>query len=113
VSNRSTRDNAIPQKSRLVVRTRAHNRCERCGVGSTRAQWHHRRSRRVRTAHRHCPCNGLWLCPTCHTWVHQNPVEARANGWIVSAHVETPFNITVKSAWGLREQDCHGGTVYL
>lgn len=49
-------------------------------------EWHHRRSRSIRDEHQHCPCNGIWLCLTCHNWVHANPFEARAHGWIVSRH---------------------------
>lgn len=50
-------------------------------------EWHHRRSRSIRDEHQHHPCNGIWLCMTCHKWVHAHPFEARAKGWIVSRHL--------------------------
>lgn len=53
-------------------------------------QWHHRRSRSVRGDHRHCSCNGIWLCAACHSWVHAHPFEARAKGWIVTRTVDVP-----------------------
>lgn len=74
----------IPTKSRALVRERDRDQCARCtGRGS---EWHHRRSRSVRDEHRHCACNGVWLCHTCHAWVHAHPFDARALGLIVSRH---------------------------
>jgi hypothetical protein len=74
----------IPTKSREIVRTRERGLCTRCRGRGT--EWHHRRSRSVRDAHQHCPCNGVLLCKTCHDWVHANPFEARALGLIVSRY---------------------------
>jgi 5-methylcytosine-specific restriction enzyme A len=75
---------AIPTESRRVVNDRDKGLCVRCrGRGS---EWHHRRSRSVKDEHRHCPCNGILLCHTCHAWVHANPFEARGKGWIVSRY---------------------------
>jgi hypothetical protein len=74
----------IPTKQREAVKSRDRNQCARCAGRGT--QWHHRRSRSVRDQHTHCTCNGIWLCRTCHEWVHAHPFEARAKGWIVSRH---------------------------
>lgn len=92
--------NPIPPLSRTLVKNREQERCARCGVLSPRGQWHHRRRRAVRDEHTHCPCNGVWLCITCHTWVHANPFMARQRGFIVSAHVSEPFGVPVATPWG-------------
>lgn len=96
----------IPEKSRRIVRERAHDRCERCsGHGS---QWHHRRSRHIRNDHTHHPCNGVWLCDTCHRWVHANPRRAQERGFIVSRYVEEPGTVPFKALSGWYLPDCEG-----
>jgi hypothetical protein len=99
----------IPTRSRDLVRGRSHGRCERCGVPAPAGQWHHRRRRRVSDEHTHCPCNGVWLCPTCHRQVHvEQQVQARLDGWIVSAYVSTPGGVPVLTPWGSRRHNCDG-----
>jgi 5-methylcytosine-specific restriction enzyme A len=98
----------IPDTARAQVRNRAHSRCERCGVPCPAGQWHHRRSRRVIDSHRHCPCNGVWLCHVCHRQVHRNNTAARTNGWVVSQWENTPGAIPVRTVWGLRFHTCRG-----
>lgn len=84
--------------------------CVRCnGRGY---EWHHRRSRRVRADHRHCSCNGLLLCRTCHTWAHRNPDEARVTGFIVSQWVDEPFMVPVFTE-GYWQPSCNGKWVPL
>jgi hypothetical protein len=70
-----------------MVRGRDFNTCVRCRARISTGEWHHRRSRSVVDEHQHAPCNGLWLCSTCHAWVHAHPFEARAMGWIVSRYM--------------------------
>jgi hypothetical protein len=101
---------SIPEWARTAVRVRAHHRCERCG--GMGAHWHHRRSRRIVDVHQHCPCNGVWLCGTCHRWVHAHPIEARTTGWIVSVWVDQPTAVPVHTVWGERVHDCHGGFIF-
>lgn len=100
----------IPESSRLAVKARDLNRCVRCGCPG--AEWHHRRTRRVVDAHRHCPCNGVWLCHKCHTGgkdsVHGNPFEARREGFIVSRHVAEPGLLPVKAYFGSIFLHCDG-----
>lgn len=74
----------IPKKSRNLVVARDKSRCVRCAAPAAKGEWHHRRSRSIRDAHTHSPANGIHLCTLCHKWVHDNPFEARASGFIVS-----------------------------
>lgn len=78
----------IPLTSRVSVRVRADDRCERCGAGAKNGHWHHRRSRSVRDELTHSEFNGVLLCSTCHNWVHANPFLARGQGWIVSRYAD-------------------------
>lgn len=77
-------DTAIPTSSRLWVKSREDGHCLRCDTPTAVGAWHHRRSRSVVDEHRHLPCNGIWLCTTCHIWVHGHPFEAREKGFIVA-----------------------------
>jgi hypothetical protein len=99
--------NAIPYSRRLQVKAREGDRCFRCHARG--AQWHHRRTRSVRDAHQHCSCNGVWLCVTCHGWVHAHPFEARAEGLIVSRHQPLPGSETAVTWFGPVLLDCVGG----
>jgi hypothetical protein len=76
----------IPTAARNKVKTRDQNRCARCGLGCNQGQWHHRRSRSIRDDLTHSPANGVYLCVTCHKWVHEHPFEARATGFIISRY---------------------------
>lgn len=102
-------DNVIPAERRDQVEKRDRRQCVRCNVPTMSGEWHHRRSRSVRDDHRHCSCNGIYLCGACHRWVHANPFEARELGYIVSRHkmptIEPVFNIG--PGWLLL--DCEGG----
>lgn len=104
----STGSSGFTQKTRTLIRWRAAHRCERCGVPSPNGQAHHRRSRRVVGPHRHCVCNGMWLCRTCHTQVHGNVNQSRKEGWIVSQWAKQPAEIPVTTTWGKRFHDCDG-----
>jgi hypothetical protein len=90
------KDKNIPTRSRHLVRQRDMVRCGRCGSPTTLGQWHHRRTRGEVRPHRHCPCNGVWLCPACHVRVHQNPEASRDLGFIVSRHEDDPRQWPIK-----------------
>lgn len=81
----------IPTVKRRQVKERDGGRCTRCQMAG--AQWHHRRSRRVVDEHTHCACNGLWMCPTCHRWAHDNPITAKRTGQIIPPWVDDMWNI--------------------
>ena len=100
----------IPETARTLVKQRARFRCERCRVPCPGGHWHHRRSRLVRDEHQHCPCNGVWLCPTCHEWAHGHPFEARGSGWIVTKFNEEPSKVPTLSVYGETFYDCAGGS---
>jgi hypothetical protein len=101
----------IPQESRDLVTERERGLCFLCrGRGR---DWHHRRSRRVRTMHRHCPCNGVLLCRTCHTAAHREPERSRVNGLLVSQWMDEPFAVPVMDAHGWWQLLCNGKYVPL
>src|SRR5580765_7904472 len=104
--------NEIPELSRLLVRTRAHQQCERCRCPAPNGHWHHRRSRRVQDEHTHCPCNGVLLCPACHRWAHGFPGEAREKGFLVSQFHRAPSEVPVTTPWGRRTHTCTGGFTF-
>lgn len=73
---------------RSLIQNRQGGMCLRC-TGAM-SDVHHRRRRGVKDGHTDCPCNLVGLCRTCHSWVHANPVAARAAGWIVSTSEPAP-----------------------
>jgi hypothetical protein len=101
----------IPAESREIVFTREHGLCGRCAMPGT--EWHHRRSRRVRDAHQHCPCVGILLCNTCHRWAHAHPYEAMERGLIVSIYEKRPASVPSRRADGWWLTLCSGGGVPL
>lgn len=88
----------IPEAARLAVKQRERFLCLRCsGHG---AHWHHRRKRSIKDDHRHCTCNGVWLCSKCHTWAHGNPSAAKDLGLILSSWTEFPGEKPVTNSFG-------------
>ena len=101
--------NSIPSNRRAQVRSRARDRCERCGSPTNAGQWHHRRRRGVKEGHyQHCACNGVWLCGICHTDVHSRNTEARQTGFIVNQFVATPGDQLVQTYRGPAYLTCDG-----
>lgn len=103
--------NPIPSKSRQQLAARDMGFCLRCAAAS--GHLHHRRSRRVRDEHTHCPCNLVSLCSGCHSQVHQQVANAMDAGMIVSQFESSPGVIPVRSARGLITLDCQGHIHYL
>lgn len=58
--------------------------------------------------HTHCPCNGVWLCTTCHTWAHDQPFAARPLGYIVLRHVAEPGAVPITAYYGTVTLLCNG-----
>ena len=101
----------IPPESRELVFTRDHGLCARCFMPGQ--EWHHRRSRRVRGPHQHCPCNGVLLCQFCHRWAHNHPEEAQERGFIVSIYEDHPASVPQRRPDGWWITLCDGGGVAL
>ena len=98
--------NRIPTRSREIVAARSGGACERCSGPAT--DWHHRRRRRIKGPHQHCPCNGVHLCAGCHAWAHRFPPEARATGHIVVSNIDPhEVPVLILGVWWLH--DCTGG----
>lgn len=99
----------IPTAAREAVKARSEGRCERCNSVGT--DWHHRRRRNVSLGHDpHCPCNGVWLCRTCHDDMHGHPSKAMKEGFIVSSYESSPWSIPLRiftREW--QTNDCEGG----
>lgn len=99
---------SIPEHSREQVKGREMGRCLRCGSPAPNGHWHHRRTRRRRNEHTHCACNGVWLCPGCHRWVHDHPFEAKAAGFIVSRYADEPGLFPIEAFFGPTLSTCDG-----
>jgi hypothetical protein len=88
----------IPESSRMMVKLRERFRCARCGASAQHGHWHHRRSRRVKDEWQHHWTNGVWLCGTCHLWVHDNGFLARKTGFSLSQWEKYPANRPIQIA---------------
>jgi len=70
---------------RVLVMERDGHKCRKCGVpdkgGRQGLQWAHIYSRRYLTI-RWNPLNSMALCPSCHFFIHQNPLEGAE--WVAS-----------------------------
>ena len=102
----------VPTKVRETVRQREAGtdpvpRCLRCGSPNA-SEYAHRRTRSVRGEHQHCPCNGAYLCRTCHQWCHANPTTALHEGFMVSRHVTDPGMVPVDTWYGTLLLRCDG-----
>lgn len=63
----------------------------------------------MRDKHQHCPCTGVWLCPTCHAWAHAHPEQARDTGFILSKFIDSPGEHPFRTPVGWKLPDCTGG----
>ena len=104
-------------EGRAMVKQRALGRCEvgittNCRIAGPVD--HHHRQRREGGDHR--PSNGIAACRDCHRYIHANPAESWANGWICTLLGQaTPASVPVllhprgeaQAAWVLLSE---GGT---
>jgi hypothetical protein len=85
------------EKTRHLIRCRAQNRCEICGVSCINGEIHHRRPRGMGGSKDPVcgsPANGILLHTACHRKVESNREQALERGWLVrqSVNPETvPF----------------------
>lgn len=84
----------IPTAVRLAVDERDRRHCMRCSA--TGREIHHRMRRRE-AGHAMSVC--ILLCRTCHRFVHANPTQAKADGFIVPPWGDT-LTMPVKSYRG-------------
>jgi hypothetical protein len=91
---------AIPAAVVRYIKSRDGEMCLKCG--SRRATDSHHRMRR--RDGEHSVSNLVRLCRVCHAFVHDNPREAKAFGWIIPSLRKPaldPFQVPVKSwLWG-------------
>jgi 5-methylcytosine-specific restriction endonuclease McrA len=69
------------QAAREAVYERCEGVCERCNRAGV-TDIHHLAGRTGPNPHRLANLAGF--CRPCHNWVHQNPAEAREQGWMRS-----------------------------
>lgn len=72
---------------RAVIRARAANVCDRCGMHRPGMQIHHRRPRRMGGSFQpdtNLAANGLYLCAKCHADVERHRTEAYAWGHLLT-----------------------------
>lgn len=87
----------FPAKVRDLIRERAGDICERCGLRLGK-QAHHRRPRGAGGSRRddtNTASNALWLCSECHIWVESNRTEALLHGFLV-LQIASPRKSAVK-----------------
>lgn len=72
-----------------AVRARDDHRCQRCGKRDEHGnQAHHVATRKRRPDLRKDVNNGKTVCPSCHSWIHEHPIEAEAAGLLSSETYE-------------------------
>ena len=81
-----------------LLLARCRDRCDRCGQPLAGQMERHHRQRREVGGDR--LANLLALHPRCHAYITEHPEEARANGWIVSAHAPDPSTVPVRLSVG-------------
>lgn len=81
-------------KGSKEVRVRAAGHCEAgitCRGAGPHDQTHHRKLRR---AGDHRPGNLIAVCRTCHSTIHDNPLDAHEFGYLVWQH-EDPYDVPI------------------
>lgn len=63
-----------------TIKARDNYTCQRCGHSDRTLHAHHIAPRARRPDLRYALTNGITLCHSCHSWVHMNPIEAKAVG---------------------------------
>ena len=72
-----------------AVRTRDDHRCQRCGKRDEKNNHaHHVAPRSRRPDLKSVISNGKTVCPPCHSWIHDHPIEAEAAGLLSSETYE-------------------------
>ena len=69
------------------VREKDNFTCQRCGIYDPYIHTHHVILRSRSLAFKHQVSNGICLCNSCHSWVHNNPKKATELGFIKRAPI--------------------------
>lgn len=85
----------IPKKNQQQVRQRDQDECQNCGGYGT--DIHHRKRRREGG---HSVANLVLLCRECHSLMHQNPLKAKALGFIVQPWIRDISSIPIRTWTG-------------
>jgi hypothetical protein len=75
-------------KWQQAIRERDGYRCQRCGVHDPHIDTHHVASRKQRPDLKYEVSNGVALDRECHRWVHDHPIQAKAEGFVSDARYE-------------------------
>ena len=74
-----------------LVRKRANDRCEACGLPGDGWHFHHRRPRGMggsKNPSTGGAANAVLLHPACHERIERNRTKAIQDGWLVPQHLE-------------------------
>jgi len=75
------------------VKEKAHSICKRCWKYTEHGTSHHKASKGTRPDLRLDVSNGIYLCFTCHRWVHDHPRLAKQDGFISNEKYELVHKI--------------------
>lgn len=78
-----------------AVRERDNYTCQKCGVHNLHIPTHHIATRRRRPDLKHVIENGISLCGSCHSWVHNNPMLATQLGFLSTDSYELAHTISI------------------
>jgi hypothetical protein len=78
------------------LRQRDGGRCARCGSGQ-HTDIHHRFPRSG--GRNENDSNKVALCRECHHWAHHHPLDAQAEGWVVTAEKDPATTPLTHWAW--------------
>jgi 5-methylcytosine-specific restriction endonuclease McrA len=81
IKDKYQRTNRKADKEWVKAIRAKYNKCLRCSATSAVLHAHHVKSRARYPELKYDPSNGILLCNSCHTWVHNHPKEAHLGGW--------------------------------
>lgn len=70
------------RKWKEAIREKDGNICQKCGIYQEYIHTHHVATRARRPDLKHDVSNGICLCNSCHSWVHNNIAEAERLGYL-------------------------------
>lgn len=103
-------DGSFTDMVKRLIRFRAANRCEVCGIGvGEGAQYHHRRPRRMggtSDPQAGQASNGMYLHAGCHRKVEENRLRSLGYGWLLPSEADPSKSpVVIVGAWRLLSDD--------